>query len=102
METKIITELVQFKAMETSTDEQIVNAVQNLNQFQKEYEGFLDSEISKDLKGDSWNIIFHYENFEYVQAIGSHLRPSKEFKDFTSLIVSDSLNISFGQQLKNW
>ena len=102
METKIITEIVQFEALDTTTDKQIVTAVQGLNQFQKAYEGFLDAEIAKDMKGDSWCIIFHYEKFECVKAIGAHLRSSKEFMDFNTLIVSESLNISFGQQLKNW
>jgi len=102
METKIITELVQFEALDTSTDEQIVDAVQRVNQFQKAYEGYLDAEIAKDMKEDSWSIIFHYENFEWVQAIGSDLRSSKEFMDFRSLMAPESLNVSFGRQFKNW
>jgi len=102
METKTITELVQFEALESTTEEQIVSAVDRLNQFQKAYEGFRDAEIAKDMKDDSWSIIFHYKNFEWVQAIGAHLRNSREFADFQSLLVSESLKISFGQQLKNW
>jgi len=102
METKIITEMVHFEALDTTNDEQIVDAVQGLNRFQKAYEGFLDAEIAKDIKEDSWNIIFHYKNFEWVQAIGAHLRSSKEFSDFKSLIDTESLRISFGQQLKHW
>ena len=100
METKTITELVQFEALDTSTNEQILDAVDRLNRFQ--YEGFLDAEIAKDLKKDSWSIIFHYKSFEWVQAIGAHLRSSKEFINFNSLIVSESLSISFAQQLKHW
>ena len=46
METKIITELVQFEALNSTTDEQIETAVHRLNLFQKEYEGFLDAEIA--------------------------------------------------------
>lgn len=102
METKIITEVVQFEALDSSTDEQILSAVHGLNQFQKEYEGFLDSEIAKDLNEESWRIIFHYENFESVKTIGANLRSSKEFVDFTSLIEAESLKLYFGQQLKNW
>jgi hypothetical protein len=102
METTIITEFVQFEAQESTTDEQILSAVHRLNQFQKEYEGFLDSEIAKDIKEESWHIIFHYENFESLKTIGAHLRSSKEFMDFNSLVVSESLQISFSQQLKNW
>jgi len=54
------------------------------------------------MKENSWCIIFHYENFEKVQAIGAPLRSSKEFVDFISLIESESLEISFCQQLKSW
>lgn len=102
METTIITELVQFEALDSTTDEQIVSAVHGLNRFQKAYEGFLDAEIAKDMKKDSWCIIFHYKNLEWVQTIGAELRSSKEFIDFRSLIESESLDISFGQQLKHW
>jgi hypothetical protein len=99
MDTKIITELVQFEALDATTDKQIVTPVHRLNLFQKKYEGFLDAEIAKDMKEDTMHIIFHYENFEKVQAIGAQLRSSKEFIDFRSLIVPESLKISFCQQL---
>lgn len=102
METKIITELVQFNALDTTTDEQIVNAVNSLNEFQKMQDGFLDAELAKDVKENSWRIIFHYENFEKVQAIGALLRSNKVFFDFTSLVVPESLKISFYHQLRKW
>ena len=102
METTIITEFVQFETLETTTNEQIVEAVNRLNQFQKNLGGLLDSEISKNMKDDSWSIIFHYENMEKVQTIGVLLRSSREFMDFSSLIASESLRISFCQQLKTW
>ncbi len=102
METKIITEFVQFETLESTTDEQLVDAVNRLNQFQGNHDGFLDAEIAKDLKEDSWRIIFHYADMEKVQTIGLKLRNSKEFGDFSSLIASDSLRISFCQQMKNW
>ncbi len=100
METPIITEFIQFDALGTTTDEQILNTVRQLSRFQREYEGFLDAEIAKDITNNSWHIIFHYKNFEWVQAIGSHLRSSREFVEFKSQIVSDSLDIAFGQQLE--
>ena len=56
METKIITELVQFKVLDTTTDEQIVTAVNNLNEFQNTQDGFLDAELVKGVKENSWNI----------------------------------------------
>ena len=102
METKIITELVQFKALETTTDEQVKTAVNNLNEFQKTQDGFLDAELVKSIKESSWHIVFHYENFDKVQAIGTALRNNKVFSDFTSLVIPESLNISFHHQLKKW
>ena len=102
METKIITELVQFKVLDTTTDEQIVTAVNNLNEFQKKQDGFLDAELVKDVKVNSWCIIYHYENFEMVQAIGAKLRSNKVFSDFTSLILPESLSISFYHLLEKW
>lgn len=88
--------------MDSTTEEQRVNAVDRLNQFQKKHDGFLAAEISKDLKEDSWELVFHYENLEKVQAIGTPLRSSKEFMDFSSLIASESLKISFCQQVETW
>jgi len=102
METKIITEFVRFETLNATTDEQIVTAVNSLTEFQKKLDGFLDAEIVKDMKEESWRIIFHYEDFEKVQAIGAQLRSSREFADFNSLIASESLKISFSQQVNRW
>ena len=102
METKTITELVSFKAQETTTDEQINHAVSSLNNFQKTLDGFIDAEFVKNLKENTWNIIFHYESLDKVQSIGSILRSSQVFSEFTSLVIPESLNISFHQQLGVW
>ena len=102
METTIITELAQFKAQETVTDKQIVTAVQNLNEFQKTLDGFIDAELVKNTKENSWHLVFHYQNFDKVQAIGSALRNNKVFSDFTSLVIPGSLEISFHHLLQKW
>lgn len=102
METTTITEFVQFEKLETTTDEQLIDAVNRLNKFQGKQDGYLDAEIARNMKDDSWSIIFHYEDMEKVQAIGATLRSSQEFMDFSSLIVTDSLRISFCRQLKTW
>ena len=94
--------MAQFKVLDTTTDEQIVTAINNLNEFQKTQDGFLDAELVKDVNVSSWCIIYHYENFEKVQAIGAMLRSNKVFSDFTSLILPESLSISFYHQLKKW
>ena len=102
MKTTVITELVQFKVLETTTNEQIETSVKNLNEFQKKLNGFIGAEFVKDLKENFWCIIFHYENFEKVQIIGEKLRNNRVFPDFKSLIKPESLNISFYYQLKKW
>lgn len=102
MKTKIITELAQFKAQETVTDDQIITAVQNLNEFQKTLDGFIDAELVKHTKENTWHIVFHYQNFDKVQAIGAALRINKVFSDFTSLVLPESLEITFHHQLQTW
>lgn len=102
MKTKIITELVQFKALDATTDEQINVAVNNLNDFLKTLNGFIDAELVKNIKENVWHIVFHFENIEKVQEIGPVLRSNKVFANFTSLIIKESLDISFHQQVKKW
>ena len=91
MKETIITELVKFKVLETTTEEQLISKVDILNDFQKKQDGFIDAELVKDVKENAWCIIYHYENFEKVQAIGEKLRSSKVFEEFNSLIVPGSL-----------
>jgi hypothetical protein len=102
MKTEIITELVQFKALETTTDEKLNVAVNNLNGFLKSLDGFIDAELVKNLKENLWHIVFHFANFEKVQEIGPVLRNNKVFTDFTSLIMQESLDISFHHQIMKW
>ena len=102
METKIITELVQFKALETTSDEQVNAAVNNLTRFLKSLDGVIDAELVKNIKENKWHIVYHFENFDKVQEVGPVLRSNKVFGDFTSLIVKESLDISFHNQLKKW
>ena len=102
MKAKMITELVNFKALETTTDEQLILKVDLLNEFQKKQDGFIDAELLKDVKENAWCIIYHYESFEKLQAIGEKLRASKEFDEFISLIFPESLSITFYHQVSMW
>ena len=102
MDNKIITELVQFKPLDNATNEQIFNAVNNLNEFQQTLDGFIDAELIRETEEKSWKIIFHYENFEKVQAIGASLRSNKVFSEFTSLVQPGTLDISFYLLLQKW
>jgi ABC-type uncharacterized transport system substrate-binding protein len=102
MKAKMITELVNFKALETTTDEQLILKVDLLNEFQKKQDGFIDAELLKDVKENAWCIIYHYESFEKLQAIGEKLRASKEFDEFISLIFPKNLSITFYHQVSMW
>jgi len=102
MKATMITELVKFKVLETITDEQLELKADILNEFQKKQDGFIDAELLKDVKENAWCIIYHYESFEKVQAIGEKLRASKEFDEFISLIFPGSLSMSFYHQVSKW
>ena len=102
MKPKAITELVQFKALESTSDEQIDVAVSNLYEFLKSLEGVIDAELVKNIKENVWHIVFHFENFEKVQEVGPVLRSNHVFADFTSLIKQESLSISFHEQVMKW
>ena len=91
MKETIITELVKFKVLETTTEEQLISKVDILNDFQKKQDGFIDAELVKDDKENVWCFVYHYESLEKVQAIREKLRSSKVFEEFNSLIVPGSL-----------
>ena len=80
MKTTIITEFVKFKALETTSDEQLISKA-DLN---------------------AWCFIFHYESLDQIMAVGEKLRKSKEFGEFIPLIVPQSISASFHKHLKKW
>lgn len=102
MKDAIITEFVTFQVLESTTVEQLITKADFLNDFQKKQDGFIDSELVKDVKENSWCIIYHYESFEKVKAIGEKMRNSKVFDEFTPLIVPGSLSVTFHHHLKKW
>ena len=99
----MITEFVKFNVLETTTTEQLLlNADVFINDFQKKQDGFIDVELVKEIEGNEWCFIFHYENLEKIKAIGEKMRKSKEFNEFKSLVVPESMNVTFRQMLKRW
>jgi ABC-type uncharacterized transport system substrate-binding protein len=102
MTNSIVTELVKFKVLETTSEEQLMSKAELFNEFQKKQDGFIDSEMIKDVKEDGWYFIYHYENMEKVTVIGQKLRESNAFKEFMPLLDPESLSITFHQQLKTW
>jgi hypothetical protein len=99
---KIITELVQVKVLQTTTDEQLSAKAYILNDFLKNQDGYLDSELLKCIEGNTWCFIFHYESMEKVRGIAEKMRNSIEFEEFKHLIIPESISVTFFNQLKKW
>jgi hypothetical protein len=103
MKNSIITEFVNFKVLETTTDEQLLSTSDNsINGFHKKQDGFIDVELVKGIKENTWCYIFHYESLEKIKAVGEKMRNSKEFAEFIPLIIPGSINVTFFNQLRKW
>jgi len=102
MKVTIITEFVKFKVLETTTDEQLISKADALNDFQKKYDGFINAELVKEVEGNEWCFVYHYESLEKLKVIGEKLRNSREFGEFNQMIIPGSLGISFHHQVKKW
>ena len=99
----VITEFVKFKALETTTEEQLISkADMNINGFHKKQDGFIDAELVKNVDENAWYFLFHYENMEKIHAAGKKLRESKEFGEFVPLIIPESISATFCYSLKEW
>lgn len=100
MKNAIITEFVNFRTLETTTEEQLFSKVDFLNDFQRNQDGFIDAELVKQVETNDWCLIYHYENMEKVKAIGAQMRIHKVFDEFMPLTVPDSVRVTFYVQLK--
>lgn len=99
----IITELVNFRVLETTTDEQLVaKADRFINDFMKMQDGYVDAELVKSTEGDVRCFIIRYNSFEKIKAIVEKLHNCKEFDEFKQLIVPGSIGVTFNPQLKKW
>lgn len=98
-----ITEFVNFKVLETTTDEQLVTKADSfINDFMKHQEGFVDAGLLKATEGNTRCMILRYESFEKVKAIVEKLRNCREFDEFKLLLVPGSIGVTFNTQLKAW
>jgi hypothetical protein len=99
----IITEFVNFKVLETTTDEQLIaKADRFIDDFMKKQDGFVNAELVKATEGDARCMIIRYESFEKVKAIIEKLSTSKEFYEYKLLLVPGSIAVTFNPQLKKY
>jgi hypothetical protein len=103
MKNTIITEFVNFKVLETTTNEQLLcKAGIFINDFLKKQNGFVDAELAKDVEGNARCFTIHYKSFEMMKAIVEKMRNCKEFDEFKSVIVPGSIGVTFQHQLSKW
>jgi hypothetical protein len=102
MKNSNVTELVNFKVLESTTEEQLLLKADSLIDFLKKQDGFVDAELLTDAEGNARSIIIHYESFEKVKSIVEKMRSCFEFDDFKSVLVPGSIGVTFQQQLKKW
>lgn len=100
----MITEFVKFKALDATTDEQLISETENLiTDFWKNQDGFIDSELMKSEDDNKeWCSIYHFESMEKLKNGAEKMRTSKEFGEFMNLLEPGSIRISFYHFFKNW
>jgi len=102
MKNTVITEVVKIEALQTTTEELLLEKAEVINSFLQKQDGFIDAELVKGVEGNIWYFIYHIENMEKLKAVGEKLRSSRLFDELVPLIVPGSLNITFYRQYKKW
>ncbi|HEX2920619.1 MAG TPA: hypothetical protein VHO50_05580 [Bacteroidales bacterium] len=102
MKTTFITEFVKIEVLQTTTDEQLLEKADLINDFIQKQDGFIDCELVKGMQGNTWFFIYHIENMEKLRAVGEKLRSNKLFDELIPLITTGSMNFSFFNQVKKY
>ena len=102
MKTNVITELLRIEALPTTTDDQILEKANLINEFIEKQDGFIDAELIKGFEGGVWYLIYHIENVQKLKEVGEKLRSSKLFDQLTPLIFSGSMTVQFFNRYKTW
>jgi len=102
MKNTVITELVKLRTLETTTDDQLLAAADNLSDFLRIQDGYVDSELVKPVEGNEWYFIYHFGNMEKLKAIGEKLRSNNMFEEISRLIVPGSFGVTFYSRVKEW
>ncbi len=103
MKNSMVTELIKFKVLDTTTDDELISKADiMIHDFQKKQDGFIDAELVKGVEEDTWYFIYHYENLEKLKAVAEKIRKNKGFKEFTPVIIPDSVDVTFYYHIKKW
>lgn len=102
MKNAMITEFVKFELLETTTEEQLINKADLINEFLQTQDGFIDSELVKAFEGNTWYFIYHIENIEKLRVVGDKIRSIKLFNELIPLITTGSMVVTFFNQVKKW
>lgn len=102
MKTTIITEIVKFELLQSTTNEQFLAKSEKINSFLQEQDGFIDAELITSTEGNTGYFIYHIENMEKLRAVGEKLRAARLFDEILPLLVPGSMNVSFYNLLKTW
>lgn len=103
MKNTIISEFVKVKALQTTTDEQLLSKADVfITNFLQKQDGFMEAQLEKNMEGNEWCFIIYYESMEKVRVVVEKIRNSKEFDDFRALLVPGSISVGFNLQIKKW
>ena len=96
----MITELVNFSANESTTDDQLKLTTDKLiNDFWRKQEVFIDTRLVKNVKDNTYCFIYNFHSMDGVKEAGEKMRSSSEFKEFIQLIDPASIEVKFYKQL---
>jgi recombinational DNA repair ATPase RecF len=99
----MVTEFVNLKPLATTTEEQLISAIDNLvKNFWNTQDCFVDAELLKSIEQNELTLVFHFESMEKVKISGQKMRQTEEFAQFIALLVPDSLSIVFNNSLRKW
>jgi antibiotic biosynthesis monooxygenase (ABM) superfamily enzyme len=102
MKNTMITELIKFELLQTTTEEQLFAVAEKINGFLQKLDGFIDSELIKPLEGNIWYFIYHIENMEKLKVVGEKIRSIKLFNELIPLITTGSMVVTFFNRVKKW
>ena len=99
----MITELIEFKLKDTTTVDALVEQLNKVyTDFHIKQDGYIDTELIENTQTGLWQMIHHYQTMEDIEKLKETLPHSESIKEFGSLVVSESLKVSFFNQHGKW